>query len=174
VTTSERSGEGPAPRGLGWLDSPVIKGVLIILALVSILAWLELARSQASSWLAVTYGDLPRPTDAWWLAFSQSLWPMPGLYFIACSLVVITGCIAVVQLAKGHQQSVWGIWLLGGAGASLARAGGHPHGTILMPTVLLLFCVGVWADLNRWRQLIAHIALALVAAASVTWLLKLL
>jgi hypothetical protein len=173
MTTSERRGDRPAPRGLAWLDSPGVRGALVILALGSIAAWLELARSQASSWLAVTYGDLPRPTDAWQLAVSQSLWPMPGLYFVACSLVVIGGCIGILRVAKGHPKSLSSIWLLGGAGAALARAGGHPHGTILLPTVLLLLCVGVWADMNRWRQLLAHIALALVAAGFVTLSLRL-
>lgn len=96
----------------------------------------------------------------------ESLWPLPGLFFIIAIGSGGAGAWGAWLAARGEKSSgALMLWAGGGVllGAGLVSL--WSVGLYLLPVALVLILGGVAADLPHWRRLLAHVPLLLALAA---------
>ena len=101
-------------------------------------------------------------TLVFWCRISpyQSMWPLPGLYFIE---MVSLGFISTFIFVRGDPRGSLMTWVAAGVISAFSFLGAASVGFFYLP-VALIFCVIslIW-DVRNKQQLMAHLGIFLIA-----------
>ena len=117
-------------------------------------------------WLAALVGAATCVLVPLLFAQQDSLWPLPGLYFVQIALV---GVLVLLFVAAGwglKARRRWLPWAAGGILLAFVILGGFSIGPFLMPAFLAFALVGFLVDWPDDGAMARHAGVLLVAAVA--------
>lgn len=98
-----------------------------------------------------------------WLsvAANQSMWPLPGLYFIEIVAVSILSALAVV---RGLGRAGLASWVAAGILAAFSILGALSVGFFYLPAAIIFGLLALYSDVRQKRPILAHLGLGALAA----------
>ncbi len=101
-------------------------------------------------------------TVALWLSVSsyQSMWPLPGLYFIEMAALSIISAVAFVRGGPSGTVITWGAV---GIFAAFSIVGAFSVGFLYLPVTLIFAVISVSSDVRNKQPIAPHLAVCLIA-----------
>jgi hypothetical protein len=102
-------------------------------------------------------------TLIFWISISayQSMWPLPGLYFIE---MVSLSFISTFIFVRGDPRGSLITWVAAGVIIAFSILGAFSVGFFYLPVALIFGVISLIWDVRNKQQLIAHLGIFLVAA----------
>jgi hypothetical protein len=91
----------------------------------------------------------------------QSLWPLPGLYFI--EMAVLSVVCALLAFAGDNSLGQFITWLSVGIFFGFSILGAMSIGFFYLPVAVILTVVAIRSDLRNKQHIAAHIGVCLIA-----------
>ncbi len=98
----------------------------------------------------------------------QSMWPLPGLYFI---MVMVLGVLGAFSFIWGGAIGKFITWGAAGALLGFSILGAFSVGFFYLPAALLFIIISITYDGRNKRPLLAHLAVGLVVGLALVALM---
>ena len=97
----------------------------------------------------------------WWdVSASQTMWPLPGLYFIE---MVALSIISAFVLIRGHPRDKYIPWGAAGAIGAFSILAALSVGVFYFPVALIFTIISITSDLRNQQPMTAHLGTFFVA-----------
>jgi len=98
----------------------------------------------------------------WWsISVHQSIWPLPGLYFIELVTLSLISTVVFVY-SRGRIRVI--SWIVAGILMAFAILGAFSIGPFYLPIAVIFTVISITSDIRNKQPLIAHIGIGLAAA----------
>ena len=98
----------------------------------------------------------------WWsLSAQQSMWPLPGLYFIEMAALSIV--CALLAFFDGYPRGQFITWGAVGIFTGFSILGAWSVGFFYLPVAIIFGVIAIRSDLRDKQPVAAHIAVCLIA-----------
>ena len=101
----------------------------------------------------------------------QSMWPLPGLYFI---MVMVLGVLGAFSFIWGGSIGKFITWGAAGALLGFSILGAFSVGFFYLPAALLLIVISITSVVRNKAPLLAHLAVGLVVGLALVALMLML
>jgi hypothetical protein len=97
-----------------------------------------------------------------WLSVStyQSMWPLPGLYFIE---MVVLSIISAFIFVRGNPRNKFISWGAAGVISAFSMLGALSVGFFYLPVALIFAVISVTSDVRNKQDIMAHLGSFLIA-----------
>lgn len=97
----------------------------------------------------------------WWsISKMQSMWPLPGLYFIEMAALGVIGALAFLRGDKLGKFITWGA---AGILSGFSIVGAMSVGFFYLPVALIFGGIGISWDARNKQPILAHLGVFIVA-----------
>ena len=97
----------------------------------------------------------------WWsVSAYQTMWPLPGLYFIE---MVALGIISAILFVRGDSREQFILWGAAGIISAFSILGALSVGFFYLPVALIFAGIAVTSDLRNKQPIPAHLGVFLIA-----------
>jgi hypothetical protein len=97
----------------------------------------------------------------WWsVSANQTMWPLPGLYFIE---MVALSIISAFIFVRGDLREQFIVWGAAGVIGAFSILGSLSVGFFYLPVALIFTVIAIRSDLRNKQHLAAHVGVYLIA-----------
>lgn len=97
----------------------------------------------------------------WWsLSTYQSMWPLPGIYFLEMVLLSILNAFMVIRGSPHHRSILWatvGVFII------FSVLGAFSVGFFYLPVALIFAVLAITLDVRKKQHVAAHLGICLIA-----------
>jgi hypothetical protein len=98
----------------------------------------------------------------WWsISAQQSMWPLPGLYFIE---MVALSSMSAFLFIRGNARDKILIWGAVGAIIGFSILGALSVGFFYLPVALIFFIVSITSDVRNKQRIAVHLGVCVITA----------